>query len=90
MEGDVTLRYRIDVVLQVVQRLPKRVQMGLISRLKILSKLDISEKRMPQDGRFAVTLEGKPIDFRVSTVVSVGAAREPPTTSRTATERPLA
>ena len=68
MEGDVTLRYRIDGVLQVVQRLPKRVQMGLISRLKILSKLDISEKRLPQDGRFAVTLEGKPIDFRVSTV----------------------
>jgi type IV pilus assembly protein PilB len=68
MEGDVTLRYRIDGVLQVVQRLPKRVQMGLISRLKILSRLDISEKRLPQDGRFAVMLEGKPIDFRVSTV----------------------
>ena len=68
MEEDVTLRYRIDGVLQVVQRLPKRVQMGLISRLKILSKLDIAEKRLPQDGRFAVTLDGKPIDFRVSTV----------------------
>ncbi len=68
MEADVTLRYRIDGVLQVVQRLPKRVQMGLISRLKILSKLDIAEKRLPQDGRFSVTLEGKPIDFRVSTV----------------------
>ena len=68
MEEDVTLRYRIDGVLQVVQRLPKRVQMGLISRLKILSKLDIAEKRLPQDGRFAVTLEGTPIDFRVSTV----------------------
>ena len=68
MEAEVTLRYRIDGVLQVVQRLPKRVQMGLISRLKILSKLDISEKRLPQDGRFAVTLDGTPIDFRVSTV----------------------
>ena len=68
MEGDVTLRYRIDGVLQVVQRLPKRVQMGLISRLKILSRLDIAEKRLPQDGRFAVTLDGTPIDFRVSTV----------------------
>jgi type IV pilus assembly protein PilB len=68
MEEDVTLRYRVDGVLQVVQRLPKRVQMGLISRLKILSKLDIAEKRLPQDGRFAVTLEGTPIDFRVSTV----------------------
>ena len=68
MEQDVTLRYRIDGVLQVVQKLPKRVQMGLVSRLKILSKLDIAEKRLPQDGRFGVSLEGKPIDFRVSTV----------------------
>ena len=68
MERDVTLRYRIDGVLQVVQRLPKRVQMGLVSRLKILSKLDIAEKRLPQDGRFSVMLESKPIDFRVSTV----------------------
>ena len=68
MEAEVTLRYRVDGVLQVVQRLPKRVQMGLVSRLKILSRLDIAEKRLPQDGRFSVTLEGKPIDFRVSTV----------------------
>jgi type IV pilus assembly protein PilB len=68
MESEVVLRYRIDGVLQVVQRLPKRVQMGLISRLKILSKLDISEKRLPQDGRFSVTLDDTPIDFRVSTV----------------------
>src|SRR5688572_8155502 len=62
MEEDVTLRYRIDGVLQVVQRLPKRVQMGLISRLKILSRLDIAEKRLPQDGRFGVSMEGTPID----------------------------
>jgi type IV pilus assembly protein PilB len=68
MEAEVTLRYRIDGVLQVVQRLPKRVQMGVVSRLKILSKLDIAEKRLPQDGRFSVTLDEAPIDFRVSTV----------------------
>ena len=68
MENDVTVRFRVDGVLQVVQRLPKRVQLGLISRLKILSRLDISEKRLPQDGRISVTMEGKPIDFRVSTV----------------------
>ncbi|MFP5380331.1 MAG: ATPase, T2SS/T4P/T4SS family, partial [Vicinamibacteria bacterium] len=68
MEEDVTVRYRIDGVLQVVQRLPKRVQLGLISRVKILSRLDIAEKRLPQDGRISVTMEGKPIDFRVSTV----------------------
>ncbi|HEY3043611.1 MAG TPA: ATPase, T2SS/T4P/T4SS family [Vicinamibacterales bacterium] len=68
MEHDVTIRFRIDGVLQVVQRLPKKVQLGLISRLKILSHLDISEKRLPQDGRISVLMEGKSIDFRVSTV----------------------
>ena len=68
METDVIVRYRIDGVLQVVQNLPKKVQLGLISRLKIVSKLDIAEKRLPQDGRISVNMEGKPIDFRVSTV----------------------
>ena len=68
MEKDVQIRYRIDGVLQTVQNLPKKVQRGLVSRLKILSKLDISEKRMPQDGRISVMMEGRPIDFRVSTV----------------------
>ena len=68
MEGDVTVRFRIDGVLQVVQKLPKRVQLGLISRFKILSRLDIAEKRLPQDGRISVSMDSKPIDFRVSTV----------------------
>ncbi len=68
MEKEVVIRYRIDGVLQTIQNLPKKVQLGLISRMKILSKLDISEKRMPQDGRISVNMEGKPIDFRVSTV----------------------
>ena len=68
MESDVTIRFRIDGVLQVVQKLPKRVQLGVISRFKILSRLDIAEKRLPQDGRISVTMEGQPIDFRVSTV----------------------
>src|SRR5579859_5899463 len=68
MEKDVIVRYRIDGQLQIVQNLPKKVQLGLISRMKILSKLDISEKRLPQDGRISISMEGKPIDFRVSTV----------------------
>ena len=68
MEQSVTVRFRIDGVLHVVQQLPKKVQLGLMSRLKILSKLDIAEKRLPQDGRISVTMEGKAIDFRVSTV----------------------
>ena len=68
METDVTVRFRLDGVLQVVQKLPKRVQLGLISRFKILSRLDIAEKRLPQDGRISVSMDAKPIDFRVSTV----------------------
>jgi type IV pilus assembly protein PilB len=68
MEQDVTVRYRLDGVLQVVQRLPKKVQLGLISRIKILARLDISEKRLPQDGRISAAMDGRPIDFRVSTV----------------------
>ncbi len=68
MEKDVVIRYRMDGVLQTVQTLPKKVQLGLISRMKIIAKLDISEKRLPQDGRISVNMEGKPIDFRVSTI----------------------
>jgi type IV pilus assembly protein PilB len=68
MEQSVTVRFRIDGALHVVQQLPKKVQLGLMSRLKILSKLDIAEKRLPQDGRISVMMEGKAIDFRVSTV----------------------
>ncbi len=68
MEKEVYIRYRIDGVLQTIQTLPKKVQMGLISRMKIVSKLDISEKRLPQDGRISVNMEGRPIDFRVSTI----------------------
>jgi type IV pilus assembly protein PilB len=69
-EKEVAVRFRIDGALQQVQVLPKKVQMGLISRLKILSKLDIAEKRLPQDGRISVRLEDRPIDFRVSTIPS--------------------
>jgi type IV pilus assembly protein PilB len=68
METSVIIRYRIDGVLQTIQNLPKKVQLGLISRLKIISKLDISEKRLPQDGRISVNMESRPIDFRVSTI----------------------
>jgi type IV pilus assembly protein PilB len=69
-ETEVAVRFRIDGVLQQVQVLPKKIQMGLISRFKILSKLDIAEKRLPQDGRISVRMEDRPIDFRVSTIPS--------------------
>ena len=69
-EKDLNVRFRIDGELQVVQVLAKKMQMGLISRFKIISKLDIAEKRLPQDGRISVRLEDRPIDFRVSTIPS--------------------
>ena len=60
------VRYRIDGSLHDVFTLPKKNQNAILARLKIMSKLDITETRMPQDGRFKISFEGKEIDFRVS------------------------
>jgi len=68
MEREVVVRFRIDGVLQIAQRLPKKAQLGLVSRIKILARLDIAEKRLPQDGRISVAMDGRAIDLRVSTV----------------------
>jgi len=67
-ESFVLLRLRIDGVLYVEQKLSKKIQLPLASRLKILSRLDISERRLPQDGRISIKIEDRSIDFRVSTV----------------------
>ena len=67
-EKGVVLRLRIDGVLYVENILSKKIQLPLASRLKILSRLDISERRMPQDGRISIHIEDRAIDFRVSTV----------------------
>jgi len=66
-EKKIRLRYRIDGKLHEMQSPPKKFQNAIISRIKILSELDIAERRMPQDGRFRVKVQGRPIDFRVST-----------------------
>ena len=70
MEKRLRLRYRIDGVLQVMTDPPKKLQSPMISRLKIMSNMSISEKRLPQDGRIQLrTSDGKTaIDLRVSTV----------------------
>lgn len=60
------VRYRIDGSLHDVLTLPKKNQNAILARLKIMSKLDITETRLPQDGRFKISYEGKEIDFRVS------------------------
>jgi type IV pilus assembly protein PilB len=70
-ERDVRVRYRVDGVLHDVMRTPKRVQNGLISRLKIMADLDIAERRVPQDGRVSVQLAGRQVDLRVATLPTV-------------------
>ncbi|MFB3922367.1 MAG: ATPase, T2SS/T4P/T4SS family [Terriglobia bacterium] len=69
-EKELVVRFRIDGSLQQAQTIDKKIQMALISRFKILSKLDIAEKRLPQDGRISLRMEDRPIDFRVSTIPS--------------------
>ncbi|MEA3489196.1 MAG: GspE/PulE family protein [Candidatus Omnitrophota bacterium] len=67
-EKSLKIRYRIDGQLHDVFNLPKKNQNAVLTRLKIMSNLDITETRVPQDGRFRVKLEGKEIDFRVSSL----------------------
>lgn len=68
MEKGLRVRYRIDGVLREEMRLPKKVTLPLVSRVKIISKLDITERRLPQDGRITMKLGDKSVDFRVSTI----------------------
>ncbi len=68
MEKKYRVRYRMDGVLKEMESPPKYLQANITSRLKIMSKLDISEKRVPQDGRIQLKVDGKDIDLRVSTI----------------------
>ncbi len=70
-EDCVKVRYRIDGVLQDIFTFPKKNQNAVIARLKIMSGLDMTETRIPQDGRFKVKFENKEIDFRVSSLPSI-------------------
>jgi len=65
-ERGLVVRYRIDGVLYPVLTPPKRLQSSIIARLKIMAGLNIAEKRLPQDGRFAIRTAGKDVDLRVS------------------------
>jgi len=66
-----SLRYRIDGKLYEIPPPAKHLHLPIISRIKILSKMDIAEKRLPQDGSFMVKVEERPIDIRVSTVPTI-------------------
>ena len=68
MEKEFRIRYRIDGALRKMDSPPKRLQGAIISRFKIMSKMKISEKRIPQDGRIQISVAGKDLDLRVSSV----------------------
>jgi type IV pilus assembly protein PilB len=70
-EHEVRVRYRIDGVLHEMAPAPKNIQNGVISRLKIMSDIDIAERRKPQDGRMSVRHGGRQIDLRVATLPTV-------------------
>jgi len=66
MANRVRVRYRIDGVCQEMEKIPKGIQGAVLARLKLMSGIDIAEKRVPQDGRIKLQFSGKDIDFRVS------------------------
>jgi len=68
MDKEYRIRFRVDGVLHSSFAVPKEVGRAVVSRIKIISNLKIDEKRKPQDGRFRVVENGKPVDFRVSTL----------------------
>jgi type II secretory ATPase GspE/PulE/Tfp pilus assembly ATPase PilB-like protein len=69
--GDLLVRYRLDGVLHDMMRVPGNLQEEVISRLKLISGLDITEHRLPQDGRISVRMEAAEFDMRVSTVLTI-------------------
>jgi type IV pilus assembly protein PilB len=66
MEDRVVLRYRIDGVCHIRDNLPKRMQPAILARMKLMAGVNIAEKRIPQDGRIKMAVDGEQIDFRVS------------------------
>ncbi len=65
---DTVIRLRVDGMLRDYQRIPRSLQNSVVSRIKILSDMDIAERRAPQDGRFLVKIQGRKVDLRVSTL----------------------
>ncbi len=70
-DDSLVVRYRIDGMLREVARLPQAMKSAIVSRIKVVSGLDISERRLPQDGRLRLAVRGHEIDFRVATSPSI-------------------
>ncbi|WP_163566448.1 ATPase, T2SS/T4P/T4SS family, partial [Klebsiella pneumoniae] len=66
-EGELLIRNRVDGLLQTLTQADKRIAPALAQRLKLMAGLDISEKRLPQDGRFTLRLSDRTLDVRLST-----------------------
>ncbi len=69
--GMLRIRYRVDGVLREIPSPPKSLQLGLCSRFKVMANMNIAETRMPQDGRIRLTIQGREVDLRVSTIPTV-------------------
>ena len=78
LEHEVRVRFRIDGELIEVLSLPKKSFPAIVSRIKIMGNLDISEKRVPQDGRTRLVIDGREIDFRISTLPSIHGGEDSP------------
>ena len=74
-EGDMRVRFRVDGVLHEVDTVPHGVELALTSRLKIMASIDITERRVPQNGRITVRLNQRNVDLRVATMPTVWARR---------------
>lgn len=70
LDKEMRARYRIDGVLREGRRSPINLHNAVVSRLKVMSNLDIAERRLPQDGRFKIRLQGREVDFRISIIPS--------------------
>ena len=67
-DGDMRVRFRVDGVVLDSTTVPRRLAAGLVSRIKIMAELDIAERRVPQDGRVGLTVDGRHVDIRVATL----------------------
>ena len=70
-EREVPIRYRVDGILRTERALPKHMQNNLTARIKIMANMNITEQRIPQDGRIKTVLDFHPVDLRVSTLPSI-------------------
>ncbi len=71
MTGKITVRYRIDGILHAITDVPKSHYTGIVTRLKVLSRLNIAERRRPQDGRMRVSVRGRNVDLRISILPTI-------------------